>query len=747
MPWLGQTLGAVRSGRAAAAVLALAWALCAALAATVYAAVPTDGRVWELVTTGPDNGVQLIGLNGWTQDGDSISYASFGPLPGAPSGELIAMSVATRTAQGWQPRRVGVPFTAPRTQLFMTRAFGVSSDLRSWLWGSVNPLLPGAPSFPAMGLYRLAFDGTVTLLGDLGSDFTFLVTNPEGISDDAQHVALSDHAVLLPEDAGRVAGRAAYEFAGSTLRLVGVEDGGAPISSCGGSVVGNGSADPRLQPHAMSRDGSKVFFTAPSPEASFECPGELAHVYMRVNGTDTVDVSATRCTLADCQGPSLKHFAGATPNGSHAFVTTVEQMTDDDTAGNADLYRVATATGDVTRISAAPPGGSGDVQEGAILTSGDGQRVAFVGFGQLVPGKGAPGERSVYVWDHGQLRYVGALEGTELTTANLSSAGGVLLFTTAAQLLPSDTDSSIDVYRYDVAADTLTQVSVGAGGTGNGMFDATTPDIAAGGFPNHQPHSLSADGRRAFFTTSEPLLPADVNDLLDVYEWHDGSLGLISPGAVGHAATLQGISPDGRDVFFMTDDALTPDDRDNGDIDIYDARIGGGFPTEPPPGEPPPGEPPPGEPPPGEAPPGGGPPPPGCSGPCPGPLPMPGDGPTPPSGRTAPTVQGQLGLARLSAALRARLVRRGAAVLVVRGAVAGRLTLRGVARIGRRQRPAASGAANVRRAGTVGVRLRLTAVARRALSKRGATLRITLTVAQPGMGASARKIIVLKGGS
>jgi hypothetical protein len=753
MTLLGQTLGAVRSARAAAVVV-LAWALCAAVATTANAAVPTDGRVWELATTGPDNGVQLLGVNGWTQDGNTIAYGSLGPLPGAPSGELIAQSVATRAAQGWQTRRVGVPFTAPRTELFMTRAFGVSSDFRTWLWGSVNPLLPGAPSFPSFGLYRLAPDGRLTLLGDLGGTFSQLVEDPEGVSDDTQHVALSDSARLLPEDErqvegeGRLVGRAAYEFNGTTMRLAGVEDGGAPISHCGGSVVGNGLGDPRLGPNPTSRDGSKVFFTAPSPESTYYCPDEVTHVYMRVNGTHTVDVSASRCTLATCQGPSMMHFSGATPDGAYVFVTSNQQMTDED-RGEEGLVRIATDTGDVTLISDAGSGPSGTAEEGPIEFSADGQRVAFVGYGELIPGRGAPGQRSVYVWDHGQLHFVGEITGTESTegdlkSANMSGDGGVLVFDTASQLLPSDTDESVDVYRYDVTSDTLTQVSLGSGGTGNGAFEATTSNIAGGGFPSQVPRTVSADGSRAFFDTREALLPEDHNDQQDVYEWHDGTLGLVSPATAGNASTFQGISSDGRDAFFMTDSTLTPNDQDNGDIDVYDARIGGGFRTEPPPGEEPPSR----EPPSREPPPGGGPPPPGCSGACQGPLPTPGDRsrPAPRGRRTAPIVN-NLALARLSAALRAQLVRRGAAVIVVRGAVAGRLTLRGVARIGRRQQLAASGATRVRRAGTVSVRLRLTAVARRALRKRGATLRVTLTVAQPGGHTSARMVIVLRGRS
>src|SRR5262249_55005520 len=98
-------------------------------------------------------------------------------------------------------------------------------------------------------------------------------------------------------------------------------------------------------------------------------------------------------------------------------------------------------------------------------------------------------------------------------------------------------------------------------------------------------------------------------------------------------------------------------------------------------------------------------------------------------------------------ALRTRLAHDGTVVIVVRGAVAGRLTLSGSARIGGRQRLVLSGAARVRRAGAVRVRLRLPAAAPPALRKRGATLRIALTATERGVRSSARALIVLKGGS
>jgi hypothetical protein len=51
---------------------------------------------------------------------------------------------------------------------------------------------------------------------------------------------------------------------------------------------------------------------------------------------------------------------------------------------------------------------------------------------------------------------------------------------------------------------------------------------------------------------------------------------LISPGKGHHNATLADVSADGSDVFFTTDEQLVGQDRDD-QLDMYDARIGGGI--------------------------------------------------------------------------------------------------------------------------------------------------------------------------
>jgi hypothetical protein len=61
-----------------------------------------------------------------------------------------------------------------------------------------------------------------------------------------------------------------------------------------------------------------------------------------------------------------------------------------------------------------------------------------------------------------------------------------------------------------------------------------------------------------------------------VYEWHDGTLSLISSGSDPTDSLFLGMSTDGSDAFFGTHAALVAQDTDDAG-DLYDARIDGGF--------------------------------------------------------------------------------------------------------------------------------------------------------------------------
>jgi len=660
------------------------------------AAVPGHGRIWELVTAGPTNGVNLVGTRAWSDDGTRVAYTSFGSMPGAPSGDLLAAGFATRGSDGWVKQPIGEPYTQALPGV-VDEPLAVDGDFGSWVWHSTQPLLPNAPPAPADAFYRRAPDGALSLLGSVGNagDAVFMAA-----SADAQHVAFQSGAHLLPADAGRTAGGDAYEFAGSELRLVGVDTAGAPVSACG-SGVGNTFQGDVPFTHPVSVDGDRIWFTAP---ASGAC-GEPTRVYLRENGTQTVEASASACSRADCSGPASVQFAGATPDGSSAFLITAQQLTNDDVDHAVDLYRYDVADHALTRLSAGPPGVGADVDGTIVASSDDGTRVYFVASGALVPGHGEEGRPNLYLSDHGTLRYIATADDLEIHSAAVSSDGRVLAFATAAPLLGSDTDAQIDVYRYDAQLGSLQQVSLGEDGRGNGPFDVSF--AALGSLNSLQQRGMrymSADGRRILFVTSEPLVAEDVNTTPDVYEWADGTLGLVSSGAGDATVAYRGLSADGSSAFFSTDESLVPADRNGGDEDLYDARLGGGFPAAPP--APPPCS--------DDA----------CQGP-PGPRLL---LPAPPT-LTHVERPSELHVQSLGRGDRARLATSGRATLVVDVLAPGRVSLLVEGRVHGRRVVVARAATDAHQAGQVRLLLRLDAPARRILHG-GRSLRLTLVVRQ-----------------
>jgi hypothetical protein len=116
--------------------------------------------------------------------------------------------------------------------------------------------------------------------------------------------------------------------------------------------------------------------------------------------------------------------------------------------------------------------------------------------------------------------------------------------------------------------------------------------------------ALSDDGRRLFFESYDSLLLRDTNGKRDLYLWEEaagkedcdekgaelyvpssgGCLSLISSGQGQSDVEFVDASSSGDDVFFKTPESLLA--HDPGLIDIYDARVGGGFPPPPSPSPP-----------------------------------------------------------------------------------------------------------------------------------------------------------------
>jgi len=157
---------------------------------------------------------------------------------------------------------------------------------------------------------------------------------------------------------------------------------------------------------------------------------------------------------------------------------------------------------------------------------------------------------------------------------------------------PVDQLAAHEIYRYQTSDGALACVSCPPPGT-DATGDASLGQAAGGAYgPIGVP--MNSNATEIFFQTPDPLVPQDVNTNAppsgpfgfvantDVYEWHNGGdIDLISDGTSA-GTTFGSTNPSGNDVIFGTSGALVPQDVDTFG-DIYDARVGGGIPNNPPP--------------------------------------------------------------------------------------------------------------------------------------------------------------------
>ena len=257
-------------------------------------------------------------------------------------------------------------------------------------------------------------------------------------------------------------------------------------------------------------------------------------------------------------------------------------------------------------------GGSDTINEvgGVFGASADGRRVYFAALGQLVPGERLLGASSgIYAWHDGVVEYIGEcasinfdaqqlFDGTALPLARnqtrVSADGDQLLFRVRSgdgllsEYGGSDYDHAgfFQFYVYDADTRRLACASCnpsGAPATANA--DGVIQAVAGGTiFESYRNRPLSSDGRYVFFNTREALVPDDVNSRIDAYEYDvlSGRQRLLSTGTHPSDSYFLDASANGDDVFFITREQLVGWDRDLA-YDLYDARVGGGFPEPSPP--------------------------------------------------------------------------------------------------------------------------------------------------------------------
>ena len=377
-----------------------------------------------------------------------------------------------------------------------------------------------------------------------------------------------------------------------------------------------------------------------SPTSSAPQPFDAPQVYLRAGG-DTTELSVPEAGVTEAgEAPTLYPavYVGASEDDSKVFFVTKTELTAQAAAlhlHDNELYECEISEGPkgpvckLTRVSAGQSGAAGEVLTVPAISE-NGAAVYFTAAsGELAPGAPAPGgeaEADLYRYDTqtGVTAFVATVdrydyprEGGSLWMAAFfgessladgadwytTPDGNYLLFATARELTGYSTAAGpgaycplaafggssglpghcAEVYRYDAADGSIVCVSCnpsGAAPVSNAQFAGRSASQLPAGSPDYP---LSNDGADAFFDTADALVSQDSNGTLDVYEWHeqqeDGAsrVSLISSGQSLAPSYFLGASPDGANVFFGTHSQLVPEDTDSSG-DVYDARIGGGFP-------------------------------------------------------------------------------------------------------------------------------------------------------------------------
>ena len=354
------------------------------------------------------------------------------------------------------------------------------------------------------------------------------------------------------------------------------------------------------------------------------------------------------CTLRVSEVVSGKEarFWTATPDGSVALFTICGGVGPPGFCPTAPpgecLYRFDV---DAALVGAGEPASKIACRVLGVLGAADDlSRIYFVSREALAAGT-TEGETNLYLLEGGAVRLVARLSGADAApglispvhpspvfrTSRATPDGGQIAFQALGSLTdydnvdPADGKRYTEVYRYDAETDELVCVSCNPTGARPSGPPIPQPYDALGGSlegkvgvvdfadlfgaaallptwerEQYASRVFSDDGKRIYFHSYEALVARDTNGVRDVYQWEapgTGSCRVDGPGYVGqNGGCLELISTDtspqasefvdasttGDDVFISTTSNIHPDDE--GPIDIYDARVGGGFPAplEPP---------------------------------------------------------------------------------------------------------------------------------------------------------------------
>ncbi len=605
-----------------------------------------DCRAYEMVSPPDKNGGEVDGGPAFlgtppapqqaASDGEAVTYGAQTTFTEANplSSMLTTQYISRRGPTGWSTQAIdpeqnqpGGVFNREAGAIDFSLFDGFNEDLsRAFLLAYEPSPVAGAPAKYYNPYVRNNLENTYTLLSPekppvqrpgVANVFEGFRADYAGMSTDGSRVVFEANDKLTP---GAVPGMGnLYESNDGQLELVSVLPTGEVVG--GGEGSGN-LAFGRIAPdqgyinegdvHAISRDGSRAFWTFQEYSRSGHLEAQIYMHELISGGARTVHVSASHKTNgtgpggSDPNGPKPAFYKDASSDGNEVFFTSCEQLTNDSTAGGncaeaGDLYRYEVDTGRLADLSVdSVPGQSASV-ENVLGASEDGSSIYFVAHGALVPGApSGPSTFNIYLSRDGKLSLVASLNSTDYTTSTVfenentvegndvrvSPNGRYLTFESVEPLTGYDTKPlqenacetlsavwgvksqyadhtgrCIEVYEYDAETGRLVCASCNprglppVGDSVEPMALHTLTHYAGWESTTVQQHYLLDNGR-LFFDSTEALLPQASDGRLNVYEYEPDEVGGCRTEG-GCVALISG-GTSGSDSLFL--DASTSGD-------------------------------------------------------------------------------------------------------------------------------------------------------------------------------------------
>lgn len=502
------------------------------------------GRAYEQVTPVDKKGGALNGVVGYQASaaGSAIVVAGSSTSTEGNGAPQIPRYLVTRGDTNWLNWKPLDPPLQPSPRLVSQTTLAISEDFQHALVVSNKVLAPGG--FDHGGnLYVYNFNtGSYTFVAGASGPGPYARLSGANTSDafvagapDFSWVVLTTPVPLKPG----VSQAAMYKWSrsgGLTLESV-LPDGTTPT----GAVWLQSSTV--LSTREVSSDGDDMYFSLTTGEGG---------VYQRSNGQTTA-ISESQVVPGTTQPGRLD---GVSADGRYAVFHSGILTSDATGPGTDNLYRYDSLAALGSRLQflgvIGHRSGSTDGTEDVLSVSPDAETVYY-----------HDDALRTVVWKSGQTHVVSA----EPVVLGYPSPNG-------RYLVYREAGNNNNAYVYDAEANAASCVSCSPDGGPDGGAGLGEDSRA---MSNRVPQVVTDDGQ-VFFDSPAQLVGADRNTARDVYGWRNGVISLISSGDSNSDARYVDMSADAKDVYFVTGQSLVR--QDDGGLDVYDARLGGGLPLQ-----------------------------------------------------------------------------------------------------------------------------------------------------------------------